>query len=108
MRWYMGVGLGQLTGFRCGHGGPHEGIGVLPGGGQSPLPASGDTGTEPSPRTAGISQCLVLFGFLIFFWLHPVARGILVPRPGIEPRPLAVKVRNPNHWTAREFPWPMF
>ena len=28
--------------------------------------------------------------------------GILVPRPGIEPRPLAVRVQNPNHWTTRE------
>ena len=28
----------------------------------------------------------------------------LVPRQGIEPGPLAVKVWNPNHWTAREFP----
>ena len=30
--------------------------------------------------------------------------GILVSRPGIEPGPSAVKVRSPNHWTAREFP----
>ena len=30
--------------------------------------------------------------------------GILVPQTGIEPAPLAVKVRGPNHWTAREFP----
>ena len=30
---------------------------------------------------------------------------ILVPRqPGIEPRPLALKLWCPNHWTAREFP----
>ena len=33
-----------------------------------------------------------------------MACGILVPQPGIEPRPLAVKVKSPNHWTAREFP----
>ena len=32
--------------------------------------------------------------------------GILVYRPGIEPVPLAVKARSPNHWTAREFPIP--
>ena len=25
-------------------------------------------------------------------------------RPGIEPRPLAVKVQSPNHWAAREVP----
>ena len=30
--------------------------------------------------------------------------GILVPQPGIEPRPSAVRVRSPNHWTAREYP----
>ena len=30
--------------------------------------------------------------------------GILIPWPGIEPGPSAVKVPSPNHWTAREFP----
>ena len=30
--------------------------------------------------------------------------GILVPQPGIEPAPTAVKAPSPNHWTAREFP----
>ena len=29
---------------------------------------------------------------------------ILVPQPGIKPRPMAVKVSSPNHWTAREIP----
>ena len=29
---------------------------------------------------------------------------ILVPQPGIKPRPMAVKVASPNHWTAREIP----
>ena len=33
-----------------------------------------------------------------------MAYEILVPQPGIEPRPLAVRVLSPNHWTAREFP----
>ena len=28
----------------------------------------------------------------------------LVSKPGIEPRPLAVEVESPNHWTTREFP----
>ena len=32
-----------------------------------------------------------------------MACGILVPQPGIESMPLAVK-SSPNHWTAREFP----
>ena len=30
------------------------------------------------------------------------AYGILVPWPGIEPRPLAMRVQSPNQWTARE------
>ena len=30
--------------------------------------------------------------------------GILVPWPGIEPGPLAVKRQSSDHWTAREFP----
>ena len=33
-----------------------------------------------------------------------MACGILVPSPGIEPRPSAVKAQSPNHWTARELP----
>ena len=31
-----------------------------------------------------------------------MACGILVPRPGIEPAPPAVKEWNLNHWTIRE------
>ena len=30
-----------------------------------------------------------------------MAHGVLVPQPGIEPRPLAVKAPSPNHRTAR-------
>ena len=33
-----------------------------------------------------------------------MAWGILVPQPGIEPTPLAVKAPSPSHWTAGEFP----
>ena len=44
-----------------------------------------------------------LIGFF-FFWSCSEACGILVPRPGIEPVPSAVKALSPNHWTAREFP----
>ena len=29
---------------------------------------------------------------------------ILLPHPGIEPTPLAVKVQSPNHWITRKFP----
>ena len=32
-----------------------------------------------------------------------MACGILVPRPGPEPVPSAVKVQSPNHWTPRKF-----
>ena len=44
------------------------------------------------------------FIFYFCFWPHCVARGILLPRPGIEPGPSAVKAQSPNHWTAREVP----
>ena len=46
--------------------------------------------------------CLVLF--VCLFWPSSVACGILVPRPGTEPGPSAVRVWSPNHWTTREFP----
>ena len=39
-----------------------------------------------------------------FFWLHCRAYGILVPQPGIEPRPLSVKALSPYHWTTRKGP----
>ena len=44
------------------------------------------------------------FLFLLFFCLHCMACGILVPWPGIEPGPSAVRLWSPNPWTAREFP----
>ena len=45
-----------------------------------------------------------IYLFVCLFMLCRVACGILVPRPGIEPRATAVKARSPNHWTAREVP----
>ena len=39
-----------------------------------------------------------------FVGAHCTACGILAPQPGIEPGPLAVRARSPNHWTTREFP----
>ena len=39
---------------------------------------------------------------IFFFWPHPVACGVLVPRPGMEPGPPSVEAQSPNHWTARE------
>ena len=48
---------------------------------------------------------VVVFLFFVFFSqpCHTAYR-ILVTRPGIKPGPSAVKVRSPNHWTAREVP----
>ena len=40
--------------------------------------------------------------FVGFF--SPLACGILVPQPGIEPMPPAVEAWSPNHWPIREFP----
>ena len=45
---------------------------------------------------------------MVFFWLHRAACRMLVPRPGIEPGPRAVKVPSPNHWTTKEFPYLTF
>ena len=39
-----------------------------------------------------------------FFCPRHAACGILVPRPGIKPGPMAVKALSPNPWTTREFP----
>ena len=47
------------------------------------------------------AMVLGMLGFF-FFWLRCVACRILVPWPGIEPRPPAVEAPSPNHWTARE------
>ena len=44
---------------------------------------------------------LIYLGQFFFGCAH-VACGILIPQSGIEPTPLAVKARGPNHWTARE------
>ena len=43
-------------------------------------------------------------GPFFFLWTHHAARGILVPRPGIEPTPPAVEAWSLSHWTAREVP----
>ena len=51
-----------------------------------------------------ILKTIVWYTVLFFFLPRHAACRILVPQPGIEPRPLAVKVPSPNHWTAREVP----
>ena len=43
-------------------------------------------------------------GVFSFFLPHHAAFRILVPQPGIEPGPLAVKAQSPNYCTTREFP----
>ena len=47
---------------------------------------------------------VIIFSKKKFFWPRREAYRILVPRPGTEPRPSAVKAPSPNHWTAREYP----
>jgi len=37
-------------------------------------------------------------------WPHSVACGILVPPPGIEPMPSALRAPSLTHWTSRECP----
>ena len=57
-------------------------------------------------QTTGLQVSIcVLLTCLHFFFFGCALRlvGFLVPRPGIEPGPLAVRVQSPNHWTAREF-----
>lgn len=45
----------------------------------------------------------VLFIFKIFIWSHCVVGGTLVPQPGSEPTPLAVKGWSPNHRTTGHY-----
>lgn len=48
-------------------------------------------------------RTIVFYFYLhLFIWLSGC--GILVLQAGIEPRPLAVKARSPNHWISMEFP----
>ena len=44
---------------------------------------------------------MIIHLFVFPFWLHHVACGILVPRPGTEPKSPELSL---NHWTAREVP----
>ena len=57
-----------------------------------------------------LSSFLAQYTINLFFFFKPchIAFGILVPQPGIKPKPSAVKVQNPNHWTTREFPQTIF
>ena len=46
----------------------------------------------------------LILDFFFFFGHATEFEGILVPRPGIEPQPTAVKAHSPNHCTTREPP----
>ena len=50
--------------------------------------------------------CFIFTFKILFIYLYfgHAARGILVPQPGIEPAPPAVKAWSLNHWTSREVP----
>ena len=60
------------------------------------------------PENTGVCVCVCVI-WLIFVFIYLAAPGLscsvqdLVPQPGIEPTPSAMKVQNPNHWITREF-----
>ena len=57
------------------------------------------------PFSAFLHYSMLFSLFLFFFfWLHRVACGILVPRPGIQPGPHALEMKSLNPWTTREVP----
>ena len=64
----------------------------------------------PAENKMGLYICVYVskkpgMKFVCFvFWLCSEAYGILVPQPGTELGPTAVKAQSPNHWIAREFP----
>ena len=64
-----------------------------------------------SIHTDALTEChldadgeLLFYSFVCIFWQSYTACGILVPQPGIEPGPRAVKAQSSNHWTTRELP----
>ena len=59
---------------------------------------------ESEPWFGGRSFIYIYIYIYIFFLATLVACGILLPQPGIESGPSAVKAWSPNHWTTREFP----
>ena len=66
-------------------------------------------GTEQEPFSSYYIKNWSIWGCFLFVWFwffgHAAgACGILVPRPGIKPAPLAVEARSLNHWTAGEVP----
>ena len=74
---------------------------------RSPLPAPTPQILSESSIPYQGSPAILITRHLLYFIFWPsycLACGILVPQPGIEPRPLIVRAWNRSHWTAREFP----
>ena len=76
--------------------------GILPDQGANLCPLHQQADSQPL-RHQG-SPLFLKFIFIYLFWPCCTACGILVPQPGIEPWPSAVRAQSSNHWTAREFP----
>ena len=49
-------------------------------------------------------KSLYFYFVILYFWRCHMTCLILVPWPGFEPVPLAVKALNLNHWISREVP----
>ena len=47
-------------------------------------------------------MCIYIYILLLLFWPSHAAYGILVPQPGIEPGPSAVRAWSPNHWNSQQ------
>ena len=65
--------------------------------------------TNKQSELISFRACITYFFFncifcLFIYLLHHTACRILVPQPGIELGPSAVRVQSSNHWTTREFP----
>ena len=70
---------------------------------EQPLPGPGQSHTAERVQCGqGHRQLAFLFSFFFLAVLHSL--GILVPQPGIEPGPSAVKAVSLNHWTSRGVP----
>lgn len=55
--------------------------------------------------TSPWGSCLITWYTSFIFQPQRTSRGILVPRPWIEPATPAEQVQSLNHWTTREIPW---
>ena len=63
---------------------------------------------QGSTTTKGHRDCMlfliIIFEFLLIYWLHLTACGILVPRPGIKSMAPGVEALSLSHWSTREVP----